>query len=213
MKKGIIALICMIITLVFIVVALIGPWYAISSKSSGFGMDYDSDASITLTSTTTSNGKTETTSHADAKKDASNKDVFSVFDNTLYITIVALIMAILAFIGMLGLMFNFGNLKTMKMLGSIFSIITLIIVFIAVFYFMTAFPAEAEMKTIDGDDAGFWYSESKSEQGVEASISYGPGYAWYLMLIGGILALVSAIILFMDKPGPTMAPAPPQQPM
>jgi len=215
MKKGMISLICMLLTLVFIIVALIGPWYSFGNKMSGAGDDYESNTDITLTATTMSIGDEdpETTTHADAKKEYEDAeqdvpDLFGVFDNTLYITIVALIIAILALVGIAGIMFNFGNPKTMKMLGSIFSIITLVIAFVAVFYFMSAFPSEAELKTVEGDDAGFWYSESKSESGVEMSVSYGPGYAWYLMLVGAIFALVAVIFIFMDKPAPAMTQPP-----
>jgi Flp pilus assembly protein TadB len=41
MKKGIIALIGMIVALVFIIVALIGPWYSVGFKYSGANENVD----------------------------------------------------------------------------------------------------------------------------------------------------------------------------
>jgi len=217
-KKGIIALICMVITLVFIIVALVGTWYGMSTKLEGVGtMDFENDVSATLTSITgpdPETGEEVTKSNADWRKqyEASGEDtgIFDVLDNTFYITIFTLIIAILAVIGILGLTFNFGNPKTMKMIGGIFGIITLVLAFVAVFYFMTVLPAEAELQTLENKDAGFWYSESKTEMGAKMSASYGPGYAWYLMLIGAILALIAAVMIFIDK-GSSVAPVPPPQ--
>ncbi len=202
-----IALICMLLTLVFIIVALVGTWYGMSSKLEGTGtMDYDTEYTSTLTGSTGPDpitGETITKSHADTRKEAESAGgetgVYDVFDNTFYITIFTFIIAIIAVIGILGLTLNFGNPKTMKMLGSIFGIITFILALVAVFYFMTALPSELDTKTSEGEDAGFWYSESQTEMGATMSVSYGPGYAWYLMLIGAILALISSIFLFMDK--------------
>jgi len=217
MKKGIIALISMVITLVFIIVALVGTWYGMSTKLEGVGtMDFENEVSATLTSITGPDPETNeevTKSNADWRKqyEANGEDtgIFDVLDNTFYITIFTVIIAILAVIGILGLTFNFGNPKTMKMIGGIFGIITLILAFVAVFYFMTTLPAEAELQTLENKDAGFWYSESKTEMGAKMSASYGPGYAWYLMLIGAILALIAVILLFMDKQAAPMS-APPQ---
>lgn len=203
MKKGIIALICMILTLVFIIVALVGPWFSQSSKGESGGIKGESSASAYLThaDTYTKIGDSETTTSTTYDKDMDNK---YIFDNTMYITIIALITAIICIIGVLGIAFNFGNPKTMKMIGSIFAVITFILAIVAIFYFMTTFTDKADLKTIDGKDAGFWYGESKN--GID--FSHGPGYAWYLMLVGAILALISAIFLFMDKKAAVAAPPP-----
>jgi len=120
MKKGIIALISMVITLVFIIVALVGTWYGMSTKLEGVGtMDFENEVSATLTSITGPDPETNeevTKSNADWRKqyEANGEDtgIFDVLDNTFYITIFTVIIAILAVIGILGLTFNFGNPKT-----------------------------------------------------------------------------------------------------
>ena len=125
MKKGMIALICMLITLVFIIVALIGTWYGGHGEDEVAGTKITVDYGMSLTSgevKAKGAGQTVTT---DIEYD-DDFDAKYVFDNTMYITIIALIFAIIAVIGILGLMFGFGNVKTMKMLGVIFGIIKLI---------------------------------------------------------------------------------------
>ncbi len=112
MKKGGVALIGMILALVFIIIAFIGPWYSMSFM----GMSID----VGLT--------TEATSGVDR----------GPFDTTMYIAIFALITSILAFIGILGLSFGFGSAKTMKSIGGIFGILTFILALIAPLYFMTS---------------------------------------------------------------------------
>ena len=123
MKKGIIALICMIITLVFIIVALVGPWYGGQGESEIMGIKTDTDISMSLTG---GKAKVEAAGQSttdDVKYD--DMDYKYVFDNTLYITIIAFITAIIALICILGMTFNFGNYKTMKKFGGIFGILTL----------------------------------------------------------------------------------------
>jgi len=41
-------------------------------------------------------------------------------------------------------------------------------------------------------DIGFWWSTNVNG----AQLSAGPGFAWYLMIIAGIIVLISAILLY-----------------
>ncbi|MCX6667563.1 MAG: hypothetical protein NTV74_04910 [Euryarchaeota archaeon] len=211
MKKGIIALIGMIVALVFIIVALIGPWYVVSTKSTLGTTEYKTDATMSLTSTTaTSGGVTQTVSHADTRKamEAAGVDtgIYDIFNIAFYLTIFALIVAILALVFMLGHVFNFGKPNMMNKLGMIFGIITFILALVAVVYFMVAVPGENSTKTADGKDIGFWYSTSES--GLSASV--GPGYAWYLMLVASIIALIASIAMLLKKSVPEVVAQPPQ---
>ena len=210
MRRGIVALIGIILALVFILVGLVGPWYGMSTKTS-YG---DSEASISLTATTmTSGGVTQTKSHADARAEAEkyggSTEGYDVVNTTFIFTILAFILSILALVFILGYMFMTGKENMMKNLGMIFSILTFVLALIAVFYFMVALPGTNEMKDSAGNEIGFWYSESISG----TSISYGPGISWYLMLIGAIFGLIAAIFLLKEKTTAPMpaAPQPPQQ--
>ena len=202
MKKGMIALIGMIVALVFIIVALIGPWYSVGLKypEAMGGKKETVDFSLTR-------AKGEMLGiPIDESYDNSpgmDEDTKTVFANSMYITIIALVICILALIGILGFVFGFGKSGTMKKLGGIFGILTFILVIIAVFYFMTALP----VKTIGGgvaNDIGFWYS--KSEAGTEASM--GPGYAWYLMLVAAMIALIASIAMLLKKSAPELVAQP-----
>ena len=174
MKKGILALIGMILALVLILVAFFGPWYAGTEESMGVTVE----SSMGLTSATTKIGDMETTVQY---SDLPDSDAKAVYNNTFYMTIIAIILAILAIIGMLGLSFNFGNEKTMKMIGGIFGILTFILAIVAVIYFMASLPGATP-----GMDS-FWMEKA------------GPGYGWYLMLIGAIIALIGSIALFKKQ--------------
>lgn len=217
MKKGMIAFVCMLLTLVFILIGMIGPWYVSNMKTKisipGYAEEEtEVEASVTLTSVTGKVGDEdpETKSIADVKKEAedagADTGVYDVVINTFYIVIIAFIIALLAVIGFLGKMFNFGKPAMMNNLSKIFSILTFVFAIIAVLYFMVSVPAETNDANTYTEDVGFWYSKDISEQGQELSISLGPGYAWYLMLVGAILALVATILLFLDK-GSVAAPA------
>lgn len=104
-------------------------------------------------------------------------DAKDVFSNTYYLTIVTLIFCALAFVMIL--LYSFMNMDKMKNIGMILGILTFIIGLVAAIYFMTGGNPES------GD---FW-----NELG-------GPGLGWYLMLVGSIIALVSSIFLFIEKP-------------
>lgn len=203
MKKGIIALICMILTLVFILVALVGPWYSASGELAGAKVY--TNYGLTSSETKDAGEDPETTSYADQKKDIKDAgddvpSLYSVYDNTFYITIIALVIAIIALICILGATFSFGKIKTMKMLGGIFGILAVIFCLIAPIYFMTALPGE--MWKNSTEKYGFW--DTAEIWG--AKVTFGPGYAWYLMIIGFITSLIAAIIIFMDKKAPMAAP-------
>ena len=199
-----IALICMLLTLVFIIVALIGPWFSTSSKAESGGIEGEFTTSFYLTRgeiySKLGDAEGETKSE-DYEEDWDGK---YIFDNTMYITIFTLIIAILCLVGLLGIMFSFGPEKIMKMFGTIFGILTFVLALVAILYMMTALPGEAELKTKEGDDAGFFYGYS--EDGID--YSHGPGYAWYLMLVGAILSLIASIFLLLDKK--SAMPVPPQ---
>lgn len=185
------ALIGMILALVFVIVALFGPWYEMSSTGN--------TASMSLTSTTgSSGGTTVTTSHADSRKQVEavggDAGVFDVFNIALYLTIFSLVIAILALVFLLGYVFNFGKPAMMKNLAMIFGIITFILALVAIIYFMVAFPGKLG-DSYSIKDVGFWDSKTI----LSTTVSFGPGFAWYLMIVAGIIALISSLFVFMNK--------------
>ena len=165
MNKNMMALIGMVIALVLIIVAFVGPWYSISilGVNANYGLQNADVGGVTMEYT-----------------DAMGSGI-DVFTNTMYITIVALIFAIICLIGILGAQFNFGKPATMGMLGGVFGILTFILALIAPIYFMTS----AFLDQVS--DVGFW-----NEMG-------GPGYAWYIMIVAAIIALITTLPLFKKQ--------------
>jgi ABC-type polysaccharide transport system permease subunit len=178
MKKGVIALICMLVALVFIIIAFIGPWY--SGKEDNFELNN------TLTESTSTIGGQEVTVKFEDMPDSDVKDVFG---NTYLLTIVTLVFAILSLLLVAIHMFKMINMDMLKMIASIFVILTFILAIVTALYFMTALPASSEWN-------GDFFQDNA-----------GPGYAWYLMLVGGIFALISGIFLFTDKKSAPLAPS------
>jgi len=209
MKKGIMALIGMIVSLVFIIVAFFGPWYTMNMKSSTVGATMDYNVGIYLR-TMDVNGNfmgqdvSMSMSYADAASQAQtsgvNADSFKIIDYMMYLTVGTLVTAILALIGMLGFVFNFGNANRMRMLGIVFGIITFILAIAAPLYFMNT--------SFTQGNYGFWFSQTIS--GV--SLSAGPGFAWYLMIVAAIIALIASVAMLLKKSAPeTVTPTPPAQ--
>ena len=170
MKKGMMALIGMVVALVFILIALIGPWYAFSMSAFGQTMEgsfglFGGEATVA--------GQTMSYSFADVA--GTDK---GPIDTTMYLTVIAFIFALLALICIAMASFNLGNANMMGKLGGIFGILTFLFALIAAIYFMTL---EA------WSTVGFWNEMS------------GPGYAWYMMIIGAIVAIIFSIPMFTKK--------------
>ena len=191
MKKGMSCLIGIIVALVLILLSIFLPWYSTNVTGGGAEMS----ANIYL-------DKTEMDSSLMGKTTMSNEGV-DYIQNTMYLTIITSVVCIIALIGILGFAFNFGNPVTMKKMGAALGIITFIFALITIIYFMTVstnYISESGLaySAISGEDVpeiGFWYSDTING----ASISAGPGFSWYFMLIGGMIALGSAIKLFLKK--------------
>jgi hypothetical protein len=205
MKKGMIALIGMFVALVFIVVAFFGPWYTMNVNSSISGAEMDYNVGMFLTKMEMKGmGQDVSISYADAKSQAAatgvNTDSFKIIDYTMYLTMGAIITAILALIGILGFVFNFGNANKMRMLGVIFGVIAFILAIAAPLYFMTT--------SFTQGNYGFWFSQTITGM----NVSGGPGFAWYLMIVAAIIALVASIAMLLKKSVPeAVMPVPPTQ--
>jgi len=100
-----------------------------------------------------------------------------------FLTVIACIFTIIVIIAILGIKYNFGNVNTMSLIGGIFGIFTFLFSIIAVIYFMVLDTWES---------IGF------------LSKIGGPGYAWYMMIIAAIIALISSMTLFKKTSSPNM---------
>ena len=185
----------MVIVLALILTALFGHWYHFYTK---FyyppTQDMETNHYYYLTrheSETKGTLHGEDASETESENYGDNWRGKYVFDNTMRVIIGALVTGILALVGMMGFIFHFGKPNTMRILGIISGIITFVLVLSAFIYFMIAFPGSM-IRIASVPEPGFWYS--KSEEGVEYLM--GPGYAWYLMIVAAIIALISSSLIF-----------------
>ena len=197
MNKNTFVLIGMAICLVLVTVALFGPWYGVHSKSSDSESTANSYLTKAIIESEQSGSTTKITMDYADSEDTTGKDVF---DNTMYLTITIIILITLSLIGILGVLFHFGNAKTMRNIGVIFGIIAFILAIVSISYFMIEYTnqmneAASAYSQISGQDLpelSFW--DSYSEGGEDGTL--GPGYAWYFVLVAGIISLISSLIFF-----------------
>ena len=141
-----------------------------------------------------------TTSYSDLP-DSAFIDVFSL---TQILVILALVFTLLMFV--FALLIGLG--KVSGKVGIVFGALALVFVLIAFVYFMVALPTAMEEDSLTGSPmSGFWGSESTDFMGESMSLSWGPGWAWYLMVVAFILALIGTILLVGAGPSaPAYAP-------
>ena len=207
MNKNIVSTIFTILALVFIIIALFGVWYSGNQKISLSGFEIENGFDIHLNSiegrVVNDGGDLETQSESISELREQYKEAgmdtgfLDVIDTTFIITIIGLVFAILAFIFAA---LSFFKPKIQKIAG-ILSILLFVFALIAPIYFMIGYSdyldeqIESWGTSSEISDLGFWYSKSVSG----GEISMGPGYAWYLILIGAVFGLIAAITLFLKQ--------------
>ena len=196
MKKDMLAFIGMIIGLIIILATFFLPWY--STQVSGGGQEMNSDMYLDRTEM----------EFMGSKITQSNEGI-AFLNNTLYFIILTFIMTILALIGVIGFYYNLGNRDNMRKIGVIFGITTFIIAISSIFYFMIValnqmqearsmyFSTSGAEDTLP--DISFWWSTEING----TQLSAGPGYAWYFMIIAGIIVLISAVLLYKCRASET----------
>ena len=207
MQKKVIGMVFAILALVFIIIGLVGSWYNVHMDYSLSYMEGESDTNIYLTRMTAKSTMSGSTQEQDMnisdirqQYEAGGMDTsfLDAIDNAFIITIIALIVAIIALF-FSGLSFKIFQIQK---IAAILFILVFVFALIAPILFMTGFQTFIDQQlesmsymTGEVEDIGFWYSKS----GEGFNMSFGPGYAWYLMIIGAIFALIGAIIFFIGK--------------
>jgi hypothetical protein len=193
MRKGIVSFGGMIVGLVLLIIAFIGPWYAMNLSGAlgmnghvGFyltrmeakGMFNNQDLSISV-------------GYANAKENAqsvgANTESFTIMENAMYLTFFAIVTTLIALIGIAAFVFRLGTPKIMKYIGGGFALLTFVLALAPALYVLNTKFAE--------NISGFWFSQST----FGVTITGGPGYSWYLMIIVAILALICAIAILVKK--------------
>jgi len=193
MRKGIIACSGMIAGLVLIIIALFGSWYGIHGGGA-LGTDYSVNMFLThMEMQGTVAGQTISYSlrYADAANYANtagiDADSFAVINNAMFLSVAACITAVIAVIGMVGFVLQKGSHQAMKYLGGGFGVITFLLTLLPALYFM--------MTGFSRNSGAFWFSETM--MGME--LTGGPAYAWYLMIVAAIIALIASVAILLKK--------------
>ena len=203
MQKGAVACGGMVVGLVFLVIALLGPWYTMNGGGVVLGTRYSYSVDLFLTQLTAHGtmplGQTisYTLRYVDAMGVAQNAGInpesFTVVSNAMYLTVAALITGVVACIGMVGFVVGKGTSKLLKYLGGGFGMVSFILAVVPAWYFMSTRFVE--------NSPGFWFSESVAG----ATVSGGPGYAWYLLVVAAAIMVISAIAILLKKISPETA--------
>lgn len=210
MKKTMLPLILIIIGLIIIILSYFGPWYTLSINYTLLGMQANYNQQIYLSSIELSGNAvgfdfTQTILLDAMEIEGISKDYIDFLQNVKTLTLISIITCILGFIGIAATLFNFGEKIHMKKIGIIFGIITFCLTILTIIYFVIGWTnIEITLQQninnffekigiINPYDThlGFWYTNVKNGN----TFSIGPGYAWYLMIITGVLSWLSAFFI------------------
>jgi hypothetical protein len=193
MRKGVVSFGGMIVGLVLLVVAFMGPWYAMN-MGGALGMNGHVEFYLTrmeVKGIFNNQDLSVSVGYADAKENAQsvgvNTESFTIIENAMYLTFFAIVTSLIALIGIVAFVFRWGNSKIMKYVGGGFALLTFVLALGPALYVMTTKFAE--------NISEFWFS--KSSFGV--TITGGPGYAWYLMIVVAILVLICEVAFLVKK--------------
>jgi hypothetical protein len=197
MKKGMIAFVGMVIGLVLLVVGFLGPWYIISANggSGTLNMNYNIGLYLTRMEVKGTMGTQDISlsmSYVEIENNIQttagvNTESFAVINTAMYITIFAIVIGFLAVIGMAAFVFHKGKPKMMKLFGGVFGILTFILALVPALYFWST--------SFSQNSTGFW--SSQDIMGI--TMTGGPGYAWYLMIVAAIITLIVAVAILLKK--------------
>jgi len=187
---------CALIAFILVVITLFGTWYSFGGEGSGMSVSVDMGLrDMSMTAESQGVEMSNTTSYSDLPDSA----LIDVFNLTQILVILALAFTLLMFV--FALLVGLG--KVSGKIGIVFGALALAFVLIAFIYFMVALPASMEETSPTGSPiSGFWGSESMDFIGESMSLSWGPGWAWYMMVIAFIFALIGTIMLVGAEPTP-----------
>jgi uncharacterized membrane protein required for colicin V production len=193
MRKGIVAFSGMIVGLVLLIVTFIGPWYTMNATGS-LGVNYNVDFYLTKMEAKGSiNNQYFSLSigYAEAKENAQsvgvNTESFMVIETAKYLTFFAMVTALIAVIGIAAFVFRLGTLRIMKYIGGGFGFLTGLLALIPAVYVMNTKFVE--------NMSGFWFNQSV----LGVTVTGGPGYAWYLMIVVATITVISAAAILLKK--------------
>jgi hypothetical protein len=198
--------------IVLLIAGLVGPWWTLSLQASALGSTITSSQEFRPSGyTTTVQGPGVSTSNQTDY--AGDPNMGGVFTTGFLLSAVA----ILCGVAMIGLTAMSGPRPSFHRLGAILGILAFVLALVAALYVMSALPAAATTDAGAGGPtiSGFWGSQTTSVFGVSTVITWGAGWAWYLVLVAALVFLVGGVLsLRAPKAGPAApaAESPPAMP-
>jgi hypothetical protein len=184
MRKGIVAFGGMISGFILLLVAFVGPWYVMNGSGT-LGMKYNVGFYLTrMEAKGTFNGQDISWSvgYSKAKENAEmvgvNIQSFTIIETARILTLFAMATALVSLIGFVGFVFRLGTPRIMKYMAGVFGILTCVLALMPAMYVLTTGFSE--------NSSEFWFRESI----LGVTITGGPGYAWYLMIVVSSIALI-----------------------
>jgi len=189
-----------LVSFILVLITLFGAWYSLGgeTESAGISAKVSVDMGLrdmSMTAETMGFEISNTTSYSDLPDSA----FIDVFNLTQILVILAMLFTLMMFVFALLV----GRGKMSSKIGIIFGVLATVFILITFVYFMVALPVAMEEDSPTGSAmTGFWGSESLDFMGTSMDMSWGPGWAWYLMAIAFILALIGTIMLVGAEPLP-----------
>lgn len=210
-----------LIAFVLVLVCLFGAWFTVHMEGSAMGTTMEVDVAYGLGGAYVDMEMMGMNmgmgmSYSELPPSSEVDEMIAVFTTTQLLVIPAVIFTLLFFIFaiMIGLGKMGGGIAVvLGVLGMIFTLIAFI-------YFMVAIPPTmAQQTTVPGVTGsfameGFWGSESLDLDlglgSINADVSWGPGLAWYLMIVAFVMILIATVMMIgaRPKPKPTVAYTP-----
>jgi len=196
MKKEMVSVIGITISFLLLLIAIFLPWYSssLSVEGSQFTSDIYLDKSVMNSPIT-----------GEIVQEHSDGEGVDYIFNTMYIMILTLLIAIISCTIIFVYYFKHLDISKLKVLIIVTGVGTLIFSILTVYYFMagvldTIKTSKTAYIAISGQDLGdldigFWWSTTING----AEISAGPGWAWYLVIFAGIIALVSSLLFVTNQ--------------
>ena len=193
MRKGIVACVGMIVGLVLLIVSFLGPWYLVNADGV-LGGQYSMELFLTRLDFQGNFGDQDLSMSVDyetAKTRMQSTDVniesFATIETAMYMMVFAMVTAVVSSVCMAVFVFSKVKPTMMKLLGGLFAILTFLLTIVPAVYFMNSEFVE--------DSSGFWFRYSAFGM----TLAGGPGYAWYLVIVVAIIAVICAAAILIKK--------------
>ena len=195
------AIIVGVVAIVLTIVGLMGPWWTLNLQATALGNTITSSYQFGPFGYTTA-VQAPGISQSNQSDYRGDPNLGGVFTTGFLLSVIAMICGI----GMIGLVAMSGARPTFRRLGAIVGILGFVFALVAALYVMTGIPGAATADASGGGItiSGFWGSQTISVLGISTAITWGAGWAWYLLLVAAVAFLVGGVLsLRAPKAAPT----------